>query len=98
MAVNSRGVHPESLTPFLALCASCPRWTLQGVASLQVVETPIIGRLRSSSVRPIALYIARCGALAAPSTTLLLGSSMREETRSAYFKIELKQRSGYIES
>ncbi len=54
---------------------------------MHVVETPIIGRFRSSSVRPIALYMALWGALAVPSTTFLLGSSMSGEARDTYFKI-----------
>ena len=49
---------------------------LHGVASFPVCDTPIMGLLRSSSVKPIALYIALCGARAIPSTTFLLEISI----------------------
>ena len=55
-----------------SICASWPRCMLHGVASLHVEETPISGLSRSSFVRPMALYIARCGALAGPSIAFLL--------------------------
>src|SRR5215212_2229435 len=74
IAVNSLGVHPESFTPSLAICASLPRWRLHGVASLHVEETPTSGLSRSVSLSPIALNMALWGALDGPSTTVLLGS------------------------
>src|SRR6185295_11061560 len=86
-AVNSLGVQPESLTPDFECCAKSPKWMLQGVASLQVDETPTIGFDKSSSFRPIALYIALCGALAGPLTTVLLISSITEIEINAYFNI-----------
>ena len=45
---------------------------LHGVASFPVWHTPTIDLAKSSLVNPIALYIARCGARAVPSTTFLL--------------------------
>ncbi|MFZ0366550.1 MAG: hypothetical protein WAL21_02605, partial [Nitrososphaeraceae archaeon] len=65
------------------------KWILQGVASLQVEDTPTIGFDKSSSFKPIALYMALCGALAGPVTTVLLTSSINEIMIKAYFKITL---------
>src|ERR687892_376078 len=87
IAVNSLGVHPASFTPRLALWASLPRWMLQGVASLHVEETPTRGRSKSPSVSPIALYIARCGALSGPSSVFLLSSFIGIIDTGVYFKI-----------
>jgi hypothetical protein len=99
IAVNSLGVHPASFTPRLALCASRPRWMLQGVASLQVEDTPTRGRSKSSSVSPIALYIARCGALSGPSSAFLLSSFIVIIDTSAYFKIfQLLKSRRYLDS
>ena len=89
MAVNSLGVHPESFTPAFECCAKSPRWILQGVASLQVEETPTMGFDKSSSFKPMALYIALWGALAGPLTTVLLTSSISEVEINAYFNITL---------
>src|SRR5678815_4819872 len=77
-AVNSLGVHPESFTPAFECCVKSPKWILQGVASLQVEETPTIGFDKSSSFRPIALYNALWGALDGPLTTDLLISSISD--------------------
>src|SRR5215207_1368514 len=99
IAVNSLGVHPASFTPRLALWASRPRWMLQGVASLQVEDTPIRGLSKSWSVSPIALYIARCGALSGPSSVFLLSSSIIIIGIGAYFKIFQLLKSGrYLNS
>ena len=54
METNSRGVPPAALTPSLTLAASRSRWTLQGVASFQVLATPMKGFRMSSSSRPMA--------------------------------------------
>ena len=54
MVVNSRGVPPAALTPFLEAWAWRPREMLQGAASFQVVTTPTKGRAISSSVMPMA--------------------------------------------
>ena len=40
---------------------------LQGIVSIQVVATPTIGLARSSSVKPMALSIARAPARSGPS-------------------------------
>ena len=76
IAVNSLGVQFASDTPFFANWARSPKWILQGVASLQVEDTPISGLARSLSFNPIALYIALCGALDGPSRVFLLGNSI----------------------
>jgi hypothetical protein len=44
---------------------------------------------KSSSFKPMALYIALCGALAGPLTTVLLTSSISEVEINAYFNITL---------
>ena len=54
MVVNSRGVPPAALTPFLAACAWRASAMLQGAASFQVVATPMKGWAISCSVMPIA--------------------------------------------
>ena len=69
---NSRGVAPPSDAPRLASAARPARCTLHGVASLPVWHTPTSGRDRSASSRPMALYIALCGARSAPSRTFRL--------------------------
>ena len=67
MVLNSIGVPPPARTPSLTNSAS-RRWLkLQGIVSIQVVATPTSGRARSSSVKPIALSIARAGARSGPS-------------------------------
>ena len=43
IVVNSLGVPPANLTPFLADCACLESVILQGAASFQVVATPIKG-------------------------------------------------------
>jgi hypothetical protein len=49
------------------------RWLkLHGIVSIQVVATPISGRARSSSVRPIPFSIARAGARSGPSVSAAL--------------------------
>src|SRR5215212_10572876 len=67
---------------------------LQGVASLQVEDTPIRGLSKSWSVSPIALYIARCGALSGPSSVFLLSSSIIIIEIGAYNKIFQLLKSG----
>ena len=59
-------------TPSFALRANRGRWILHGVASFPVWQTPMNCFDKSSSVNPMALYIALCGALLVPSTTFLL--------------------------
>ena len=50
MVLNSIGVPPAARTPSLTFSARRRRWKLQGIASVQVFATPMIGRARSSSV------------------------------------------------
>ncbi len=64
---NSMGVPPAARIPSLTNSAS-RRWLrLQGIVSIQVVATPMIGWARSSSVKPTALSIARAAARSGPS-------------------------------
>jgi hypothetical protein len=72
---------------------------LHGVASLHVEDTPTRGLSKSSSVSPIALYIARCGALSGPSTVFLLSSFTPIIDTGAYFKIlQLLKSRSYLDS
>jgi hypothetical protein len=63
---------------------------LHGVASFPVWQTPTNGFDRSLSVRPIALYIALCGALAVPSTTFLLDISILNTFKIRYCNLNSK--------
>jgi hypothetical protein len=45
---------------------------LQGIVSIQVVATPMIGRARSSSLKPIALSMPRAAARSGPSVRAAL--------------------------
>jgi hypothetical protein len=72
---------------------------LQGVASLHVEHTPTRGRSKSPSVSPIALYIARCGALCGPSSAFLLSSFIGIIDTGVYFKIfQLLKSRRYLDS
>ncbi len=51
--LNSSGVPPAARTPSFTCSASPRRWKLQGIASIQVLAIPTVGRLRSSSPKPI---------------------------------------------
>ena len=67
--LNSIGVPPAARIPALTDSAS-RRWLkLQGMVSIHVVATPTIGLARSSSVKPIALSIARAPARSGPSVS-----------------------------
>src|SRR5437867_1033753 len=58
--------------PSFTLTARRRRWKLQGIVSVHVLATPIIGRFRSSSVKPIPLSIARAPARSRPSVIMWL--------------------------
>ena len=51
--LNSIGVPPASRTPSLTASASSRRWKLQGIASIQVLAIPTVGRRSASSSKPI---------------------------------------------
>ena len=59
MVGNSRGSPPSCQTPRLTASATCRKWALQLLNSLQVWAIPITGRARSPSVKPMALVKAR---------------------------------------
>ena len=67
IVLNSIGVPPASRMPCLTFCASARWLKLHGIVSIHVVATPMSGRARSSSVKPIALSIARAAARSGPS-------------------------------
>ena len=51
--LNSIGVPPAARTPFLTCSARARSPKLQGIASVQVLAIPIVGRLSASSSKPI---------------------------------------------
>ena len=51
--LNSIGVPPASRTPSLTASARSRRWKLHGIASIQVLAMPTVGRRRSSSSKPM---------------------------------------------
>ncbi len=51
--LNSSGVPPAARTPSLTCSARPRRWKLQGIASIQVLAMPTVGRRRSSSSKPM---------------------------------------------
>ena len=53
MVLNSIGVPPAARMPSLTLAASARRWKLQGIVSIQVVATPMIGLASASSSKPM---------------------------------------------
>ena len=67
MVLNSIGVPPAARMPSFTLADRRRRWKLQGMVSIQVLATPMIGLRRSSSVKPMALSMARAGARSRPS-------------------------------
>ena len=72
MVLNSIGVPPASRMPALTRWASSRWLKLHGIVSIQVVETPISGRARSSSLKPMPFSIARAGARSGPSVSAAL--------------------------
>jgi len=69
MVLNSIGVPPAARTPSLTNSAR-RRWLrLHGMVSIQVVATPTMGLARSSSVKPMALSMARAAARSGPSVS-----------------------------
>ena len=59
--LNSIGVPPAARMPSFTFADRRRRWKLHGITSIQVLATPISGFARSSSVRPMALNMARAG-------------------------------------
>src|SRR5205823_4027437 len=72
IVLNSIGVPPASRMPRLTSTASSRWLRLHGIVSIQVVATPIIGRARSSSVKPTAFSIERAPARSGPSVIAAL--------------------------
>src|SRR6476469_2579577 len=70
--LNSIGVPPAARMPAFTRCASSRWLKLQGMVSIHVVETPMIGRARSSSVKPMPFSIARAAARSGPSVRAAL--------------------------
>src|SRR3989338_3290118 len=72
--VGTPKVNPAPLyffMPFLTAIANLSICILHGVTSDHVEATPIIGFLKSSSLKPTALNIPLFGALASPSVIML---------------------------
>ena len=53
IVLNSIGVPPASRMPSLTLAASARRPKLQGIVSVQVEATPMIGLARASASKPM---------------------------------------------
>jgi hypothetical protein len=53
IVLNSIGVPPAARTPALTCSARPRRWKLHGIASVQVLATPTVGRERAASSKPI---------------------------------------------
>ena len=70
--LNSIGVPPAARIPSFTFSAIFRWFQLQGVTSIQQWATPTSGRLRSSSVKPMALKYERAAARSAPSRRILL--------------------------
>ena len=68
MVLYSMGVPPAALMPAFTRSDNRRRWKLQGMTSIQVLATPMIGRDKSSSVNPTAFNIARAGARSGPTS------------------------------
>ena len=69
IVLNSIGVPPPARMPSFTNSAR-RRWLyVHGIVSIHVVATPTSGRARSSSVKPMALSIARAGARSGPSVS-----------------------------
>ena len=69
MVLNSMGVPPASRMPALTNSARRRWFRLQGIVSIQVVATPMMGWARSWSVKPMALSMARAPARSGPSVS-----------------------------
>ena len=53
MVLSSIGVPPAARMPSLTFAASARRWKLQGIVSIQVEATPMIGFFSASSSKPM---------------------------------------------
>ena len=53
IVLSSIGVAPAARMPSLTLAASARRWKLQGIVSIHVEATPMIGLDRASSSKPM---------------------------------------------
>jgi len=72
IVLNSIGVPPAARTPRFTSWARSRWLRLQGIVSIQVVATPMIGLARSSSVNPVPFSIARAPARSGPSVSCAL--------------------------
>ncbi len=72
MLPNSTGVPPAILIPALTASAILSRCMCPGTISFLELTTPISGLLISSSVYPMALNSALCGAFSMPFLTISL--------------------------
>ena len=67
IVLNSIGVPPAARMPAFTNSARWRWLMLHGIVSIHVVATPMSGLARSSSVKPMALSIARAPARSGPS-------------------------------
>ena len=80
--LNSIGVPPAARMPAFTRWASSRWLKLHGIVSIHVVDTPTIGRARSSSVKPMPFSIARAAARSGPSVIAALWRLAGSEGRS----------------
>src|SRR5918997_127562 len=79
IVLSSIGVPPARRMPSLTFAASARRWKLQGIVSIQVEATPMIGLLIASASKPMPYRYDRAAARSGPSVRareLCLGSSL----------------------
>ena len=69
---NTKGVPPDSSTPFLTASTILSKFIWPGIISFCDVTTPIKGLFISSSVRPVAFNNDLWGALDGPFLTTSL--------------------------
>ena len=62
IVLNSIGVPPAARMPSFTFAASARRWKLQGIVSIQVLATPMIGLARASASKPMPLRYERAAA------------------------------------
>ena len=53
IVLSSIGVPPAARMPSLTFAASARRWKLQGIVSIHVEATPMIGLLSASASKPM---------------------------------------------
>src|SRR5262249_4532018 len=95
IVLNYIGVPPAARMPSFTFAASGRNCKLQGIVSIQVLATPTSGLLRSLSVKPIALNIARAGARSRPSVMPRLRCLRSIESKCKGRPLQKRSRCGF---